>query len=151
MVNEESRIELLEESRLTGCARLFAAVFGSEPWNEPWTEEGARERLRDILGTPGYLGLVVVEGEEILGFAAGSAWRHAEGRLFYLYEMCVRPEAQGRGIGGRLLKDLHDRLDRMGVERVFLLTGRDGPAEAFYAKNGYVVDPTLVAMYREAR
>ncbi len=125
------------EEQLDACAQLYAAVFSSEPWNAPWTETNARDRLQEILDTPGFLGLIV-EGEgQLLGFVMGCLMRAVRGRIFYLHEMCVAVEAQRGGLGSALLDRLHERLVREDVSKVFLLTMKGSPAEAFYLKNAY--------------
>jgi GNAT superfamily N-acetyltransferase len=141
-------IEPFSGGHLERCARLFVATFGAEPWNEPWTLETGSARLRELLGSPGFLGLVCLTGDEVLGFAAGCLWQHAWGRLYFLHEMCVEEGWRGRGVGGVLLGRLEEELAGKAV-RVFLLTGRDSAAEAFYGGHGYLADEELVAMIKD--
>ncbi len=75
-------ITVMGEERLDACARLYAAVFSSEPWNAPWTETNARDRLQEILDTPGFLGLVVEDEGRMLGFVMGCLMRAVRGRVF---------------------------------------------------------------------
>ena len=49
--------------------------------------------------------------------------------------MCVQTSRQRRGYGAMLLQTLEDRLT--GIEQVYLMTARGGPAQAFYEKQGY--------------
>ena len=53
--------------------------------------------------------------------------------------LCVRPDAQGKGVGTRLLGHLKEELAGRGINMVYLLTRKGTPAEAFYRKNGYGV------------
>ena len=144
------RVEIspFADEYLEGCARLFAGVFSREPWNEPWTLETARRRVREITSFPGSLGFVALLDGEVVGLALGGLWQEAEGRLFYLYEMCVKPEEQGTGVGGSLLGRLSEELESVGVEKIFLLTARDTPAEAFYERHGFRRDSRVTAMFR---
>jgi GNAT superfamily N-acetyltransferase len=141
-------MEPFSGEHLERCARLFVAAFGGEPWNEPWTLEAATLRLREIGESPGAFGLVCLMGDEVLGFAAGCLWQHAGGKLYYLHEMCVEEEWRGRGVGSVLLGDLEGELEGK-ASRVFLLTARGTPSEAFYARNGYRSDPSLTAMLKD--
>lgn len=125
-------------THLDGCAVVFAAAFSEEPWNQPWTPEAAREMLKEILDTPKSQGLVCLRPDgEILGFALGFTRRRADGRTFVLDELCVGPEARGKGVATRLLSRLHDELGGRGVDRVLVETLADTPAEALYRKGGY--------------
>lgn len=142
-------IELFREERLDDCADLFAAVFGAEPWNEPWTPETARARLSEILDTPTSLGLVSLADGEATGLVLGCLWQQAEGRLFHLYEMCVRPDLQRGGIGRALLDRLDEELEDEGAARSFLLTFGGSSAEAFYRESGYRRSPHTVALVKD--
>ncbi len=95
----------------------------------------AYRRLADFVTTPGFRGVACVEGDEVLGFAIGHAEQWFSGLHFMLNEMCVRTDLQGRGIGGRLLEALEERLG--DVEQCYLSTAREGPARRFYEKHGY--------------
>lgn len=141
-------VRRLEPTDLERGARLFARVFASEPWNEPWTAQTAGERLGEVMGTPGYLGFVCEREGEPVALVAGCVARQARGNIFYVHEMCVRPQDQGKGLGGRLLDVLHEELDALGVGRVVLLTMSGGSAESFYRRHGYERDPSVVMLHR---
>ena len=134
---------------LDACANLFAAVFNAGPWNEPWTPLTARARLGEILDVPGSLGFVSLAHGEVAGLVLGCLWQQAEGRLFHLYEICVRPDLQRGGIGRGLLDRLDEELQDRGVARSFLLTFGGGSAEAFYRGNGYRRDHNTVALVKD--
>lgn len=146
-VEARYRIEPFGEEHLERCARLFVATFGAEPWNEPWTFGTGSARLRELMETPGFLGLACVVGDEVLAFAAGCLMQHAWGRLYYLHEMCVDEGWRGRGVGGVLLGRLEGELEGK-AGRVFLLTGREG-AGGFYGAHGYRTEDGLVAMIKD--
>ncbi len=82
----------------------------------------------------------------VLGYRRPDAFR---GEIFVLEEMCVAPEAQGRGVGSRLLRRLHRVLEEKDIGRVVLLTIGDSPAEAFYRKSGYRRSFNTVMMVRD--
>lgn len=130
-------VEAFAPEHLDGCARLYAATFSENPWNEGWTPETARERLLQVIGAPGFHGLVVVRDEEVVGLALGYRRRRPEGDFFLLDEMCVSSTLGRIGLGHMLLTRLRRDLASQGVGRVVLLTGRNGPARAFYEKNGF--------------
>lgn len=69
------------------------------------------------------------------GFVLGV--RSADGRSVFLLQLHVRRELRRMGIGERLLRELERRAQKLGVERVWLLTTL---ARSFYEKRGYVLD-----------
>jgi aminoglycoside 6'-N-acetyltransferase I len=142
------RIETFARDHLDECARLLVSAFNAEPWNDEWTFETAKRELTWTMGVPGFAGLVSLGGE-VLAFATG--WREPDDRreVFYLKTFCVRPDAQGTGVGSRLLGRLEAYLDESGVNTIYLITHRGAPAEGFYRKNGYTVNPEDVVMARE--
>jgi aminoglycoside 6'-N-acetyltransferase I len=142
------RIETFGRDHLDGCARLLVSAFNAEPWNDAWTLEAARQELAWTMGVPGFAGLVSLDGQ-VLAFATG--WREPDDRreVYYLKTFCVSPNAQGTGVGSRLLARLEEYLDECGVNTIYLVTHRGTPAEGFYRKNGYTVNPEDVVMTRE--
>ena len=141
------RIAVLQAGYLDQCTRLFVEVFNGEPWKEDWTWMAAKGRLGEVLGTPGYYGLVALDGPAV-GFAAGYCETGYAGKVFYLKEMCVDAARQRQGIGRLLLGELQQRLARCGVVHMYLLTRRGGPAESFYAGAGYRASQRTVLMSR---
>jgi aminoglycoside 6'-N-acetyltransferase I len=137
----------IEEKDIPDCAEVFTKVFGSEPWNEEWHIEDAQTRLEKMCKTPGFHGVLAATDDEILGFAMGHTEQWQRGKKhFYLQEMCVLPEHQRRGLGSGLVQMLCDNLAKMDVEAIYLLTARKGPAQAFYEKFGFQVNPKMTMM-----
>ena len=141
------RIETFGRDHLDECARLLVSAFNAEPWNDAWTLETAGRELAWTMGVPGFAGLVSLDGQ-VLAFATG--WREPDDRreVYYLKTFCVSPNAQGTGVGSRLLARLEEFLDECGVNTIYLVTRRGTPAEGFYSKNGYTVNPEDVVMTR---
>lgn len=130
---------------LAAAADLYVTVFNSAPWHDRWTAATARLRLADILATPGAFGFALLDGD-LLGFALGFAEPWFDGAHFYLKEMCVRTDCQRMGLGSRLLRHLEQALQERRIDRVYLLTAHEGPAQAFYAKHGYYTSPKMRLM-----
>lgn len=130
----------------TDCASFFVEVFNAPPWKEEWTPDSALQRLAECARTPNFLGLIAEDGAEIVGMAFGYSQRYQEEMHYFLLEFCVANDRQREGIGGNLLKELHRRLQTSGVSRIYTLTGRETPAQAFYEKGGFYVSPKMVMM-----
>ncbi|MBO0999979.1 GNAT family N-acetyltransferase [Bacillus sp. SD075] len=131
------------------CTELYMNVFNSEPWNERWTYETAKERLSDLLHTPKFLGFLFHIDHNPVGFIAGNSKVSYQGVTYYLAELCVNNEMQGKGHGSKMLHSLEDELQKREIKSLYLLTANDGLAEAFYRKNDYVVNEDRVVMKKK--
>ncbi|WP_432547731.1 GNAT family N-acetyltransferase [Kineococcus sp. SYSU DK004] len=120
---------------LQDAAELFVRVFTGAPWNEPWRLDAARQRLADVLATPGAAGTCLREAGALVGFALGHVERSHSARHFLLKEMCVDAGRQRRGHGRALLTALVEGLD--DVEEVYLVTASTGTARLFYESTGF--------------
>lgn len=142
------RIEVFEKEHLDECANVLISAFNSEPWNENWTFASAKKELK-TQSLPWAIGFVSVDGEEVLGFVEGCREQDGEREVFYLETLCVKPNAQGSGIGSRLLQHLKKELEQTSINTIYLITHRGTPAEALYKKNGYRVSDEDVVMIHE--
>lgn len=142
-------IEALKADHLEECAHLLIAAFNTEPWNAKYTLDTAKRELAWILGVPGFVGLVSLT-DRVVAFATGYIEPDDERDVFYLKTFCVESEAQGTGVGSRLLEHLKEHLlEKTGVSKVYLITHRGTPAESFYRKNGYEVNDADIVMTRK--
>ena len=104
------------------------AVFPDEPWTARtfWSELGQVQ-------TRAYV--VALRGEDVVGYAGlcdypDEAW---------VQTLAVAPEAQGRGLGDRLLRALLEEAARRGQRTVALEVRADNaPAQRLYARHGFV-------------
>lgn len=95
----------------------------------PWTLGIFRDCLQ-----AGYPSWVMVEGDAILGYGVVSL---AAGEAHVL-NICIAPEAQGRGLGRRLLRALVRIARGHGAERIFLeVRPSNAPAIALYLSEGF--------------
>ena len=152
---------------LPACADLFLDVFNGPPWNEHWERADAVRRLADCFGTPGFQGWVGEAagkgggsdddgsdddgsggGGSLTALALGDREPYNGQSHYFLKEMCVAPAWQRRGVGRALVDRLTADLAAAGVHRVYLLTARDGVAEAFYRSCGFYVSPRMIMMSR---
>lgn len=145
-------IEIDPDGDLNGCADTFVAAFAAEPWNEAWPVSAARQRLTEILATPGALGLAAVHDGECIGFVLGYVESFHLSNRFQLAEMAVRPEHQRRGVGSTLVEVLLDRLAATSVDEVFLITAHGESSEAFWKSQSFRVSrDRTVLVHRHSR
>ena len=136
-------------ANLEQCIDLYIAVFNSEPWNESWTYGNAKERLSDLLNTPKFFGLQLYCQNELIGFIAGNSKKSYQGLTYYLAELCVRSEIQGKGYGSRLLHLLENELLKRNIKSLYLLTANKGAAKYFYKTNNYQVNENRIVMNKD--
>ncbi len=87
------------------------------------------------------MGLVAEEGGGApVGYVVAA--RSADGRAVFVFQLHVRGDRRGRGIGTALLERFETGAARAGVERVWLLTG--DRAKGFYTRFGYVQSGELL-------
>ena len=139
-------------------------MTANPPWSlqeHPPTLE-TYQRLREIMGwgrldpTAAARGLVgalysvtVVHGQDEIACAriVGD-----NGIYFYVQDMMVHPDWQGRGIAPRLYEYVFERLRERGMRYVKVHTGGDpahAPARRAYQKAGFEIALPQVDYYRE--
>lgn len=76
---------------------------------------------------------------EYQGQVAGFAhYRHRQDRQTTLYQLCVRSEYRGQGVGKALLRSLQTESQSIGKTSIVLKTPIDLPANAFYQGLGFI-------------
>lgn len=103
------------------------------------TRDRALAPLLEAESPPGFIRLVVVEGE-IVGYAAVCFGFSIEfgGRDAFLDELYLEPEQRGRGLGARVLEALHKELAELGIRALHLEVARDNArGKALYRKLGF--------------
>ena len=79
---------------------------------------------------------LAVDGEEAIGTVSGLP----EPDRFYIRSMAVKPTAQGRGVGQKLLDELEAHAKDQGYQKLYLYTTFVLPAaRPLYEKNGFYV------------
>lgn len=109
----------------------ISRYFAVEPKDRE-TLEHPREKILD----PGGAIIMAVDGQEAIGCVALIMM---DGVSVELAKMGVRPAAQGRGVGRKLIAAAIERAREMGARRVYLETNSAlGPALKLYADAGFV-------------
>ena len=71
-----------------------------------------------------------------------------DGMHFQILEFCVANDMKGQGIGGEMLENFIEYLDRKGVTSIYLLTMRGAASEDFYAAKGFDTVNEMCVMSR---
>jgi aminoglycoside 6'-N-acetyltransferase I len=100
------------------------------------------------MGVPEFAGLVSLDGG-VVAFATGYREPDDRREVYFLKTFCVKPEAQEKGVGSRLLGHLKEHLRKSGVNTIYLITQRGIPAERSYVKRGYRINNEDIVMTHE--
>jgi GNAT superfamily N-acetyltransferase len=116
---------------VNAAAERYRGAIPADCWHEPYM---SREQLeRDIAAGVTFWGYVDEDG----GLAGVMGIQRVKD-VALVRHAYVRPDRQGRGIGGRLLA----HLEGLGSQRILIGTWADaGWAIRFYAGHGYVLVP----------
>lgn len=132
------RIEPITGPQILGdCAAILTAAYNAEPWNDNWTPEKALEKLQCFYDSPRFLGWTAWHDETLTGCCVGNIEPYFSGDYFYLKEMFVSVEAQGKGAGAQLLAAAKSHLATLDINAIILFTGKDFFPFDFYLKHGF--------------
>lgn len=122
---------------------VYAAVDGGEVLGiAVWLPPGALpwSTMRKLRATPAFLKVWAADPRGFAAFArlgANSELYHPAGRHWSLEALGIRPEAQRRGLGTRLVRPILERADAEGVECYLETSNRANVA--YYARFGFEV------------
>lgn len=127
----------------TDWLALNAAAFASHPEQGRMTLDDLRARESDAW----FSGDDLVLLRDADGALAGSCWLKIEDGVGEYYAVAVRPDLQGRGLGGVLMRAGAARLVDRGLHGVALyVEGDNAPALALYRRQGFA-DHTVDVQY----
>lgn len=142
-------IREMKRDDLPACADILCSVYNNDLWQCHWTPPVALVYLSDFFAMRKFVGYVAEEDHQILGgiFAHEKVWwNNSE---VFVEEMFVRPDAQQRGIGSRLMAQLETYVLHHELAGITLSTNRYAPAPIFYRKHGFVDCGHVLFMAKE--
>ena len=136
----------LDRSNNDEIKRLFREVFSAPPWNEDWSDERQLDDyLLDLTEVRNPLLFGLFEGEELIGISIGRIKHWCGGTEYFIEELCIRPDMQGKGYGRAFFSLIESDLKARGLDTIFLMTEKDKPAYGFYKKIGFEELPGLTS------
>ncbi len=136
-------IRRLRSADVEACAQIVA---GDPLWQRYGiTLAGARQEIRQALAAAREGGRAAHTAGEFAvaergGAVAGFIWFRLDGTFHhsgYIRWVGVAPQAQGKGIGWRLMRYAEDRMFRDGPNVFLLVSDFNQGAQSFYEKLGY--------------
>ncbi len=117
---------------------LFRDVFTNEPWNDDWSDRDQLDAyIADLTGQSYSLTLGYFDGDRLAALAMGHVKHWYTATEYLIDEFCVARALQGKDVGTAFMRAVEAYLLEHGIRQIFLQTGKDVPAYAFYRRLGF--------------
>ena len=100
-----TEIRRLSAENIEEIKKLFRDIFTKEPWNDDWSDDAQLHAyITDLTGNQNSLTLGLYVDGTLTGLSMGSVMHWYMGTEYYIYELCIKTEEQGKGLGTEFLK-----------------------------------------------
>ena len=146
----EEQFVVLDSSYLPEMASLYKKAFGREPWNDDWSDiDQLTEYIKEISSGYHPLNYGLLRDGKLCAVSIGQVKHWWQGTEYYLDELFVDPEYQGRGVGSRFLQMIEEDIKKRGISGIFLQTDNDKPAYGFYQRRSFKELTEHVSFFKE--
>ena len=119
---------------------LFRSVFTAEPWKDDWSDENQLQMyINDLTGNENSLTYGLFDEGELVGLSMGYVMHWYMATEYYIFELCIRTDRQGEGLGTYFLDEMEKELLAHDIKQIYLQTEENVPAYEFYKKRGFFV------------
>lgn len=129
-------IEITREN-IDSLYPVYAAAFSGEPWHEEWDIPKAKQRLDCSVENPHFKGFMLKEGDRVIGAVTGEETGCDKGKEFFLLDLFIHPDFQGKGYGHILLDHMFAYLKERNFYKATLITLKGSSLESYYEKKGF--------------
>lgn len=131
---------------------FFRDVFTREPWCDDWSDDAQLSAyIRDIAGCFNSISFGFFENGEMVALCIGKKHHWWGGTEYFIEELCVRFDLQGRGIGRLFMAEIEREILKRGMFQIYLQTERGKPAEKFYKKVGFDEIENTVCFFKQVK
>ena len=130
-------------------ANISVDAYSKEPWNEKHDLDEVKEFLTKFTSNNIYTGWVVVEEDQIIGFAVGVIIPCTRTDYFRIEDICIRSDMQGKGLGREFIKRIALKLKSKNIDFIMLNTVKTFPAYKFYLANEFTEIESSATMILE--
>lgn len=149
---DELEISTFASKDLDDCVDLYLEVFSSDPWFDDWkSRDQVRKYLIELMKNPVFMGYAAYSNKKLLAVCLGHKRSWWSGKEYFIDELFVSNEVQGKGLGTYLLDYVVDMLNMENCTRLTLLTNKNFPAEKFYLKNGFDINQERLVMIKQMK
>ncbi len=144
---ENLKVVKMESNMLDECVDLYINTFTKEPWYDVYESRNQVVNFfKNHFENNYFCGYVGILDEKIVALSIGMKKPWIKGMEYYIDELCVSYELQGKGIGSSFIKEIEHDIKQLGMNGILLLTEKDYPSEKFYIHNGFGVLGGLIVM-----
>ena len=139
----------LDSSSFTEIKNLFREVFSAPPWNEDWSDDFQLDNyLKDLIEVRNPIIFGLYTESSLIGISIGKIKHWCGGTEYFIEELCIQREHQGKGLGREFFSLIEKRLKEKGIDTIYLMTERNKPAYDFYKKIGFKELPELTSFVK---
>ena len=135
-----------DEKYLDKMIEVFIYSFNNSSWHDKWTSDIVYKHLTQLTTSDGFLGLVALDNNNVVGMILGMEHYTFSNRTFCIKEFCISNKSKGKGVGSLLLSEMESLLKEQGFKNIELQTLNSQDVLNFYEKNGYNTDSLAVFM-----
>jgi len=144
---ENLKVGKMERNMFDECVDLYINTFTKEPWYDVYESRNQVVNFfKNHFENNYFCGYVGILDEKIVALSLGMKKPWIKGMEYYIDELCVSYELQGKGIGSSFIKEIEHDIKQLGMNGILLLTEKDYPSEKFYIHNGFGVLGGLIVM-----
>lgn len=131
---------------------FFRDVFTREPWCDDWSDDAQLSAyIRDIAGCFNSISFGFFENGEMVALCIGKKHHWWGGTEYFIEELCVRFDLQGKGVGTRFMAEIEREILKRGMFQIYLQTERGKPAAEFYKKVGFDEIENTVCFFKQVK
>lgn len=98
-----------------------------------------RMYINDLTGNENSLTYGLFDEGELVGLSMGYVMHWYMATEYYIFELCIRTDRQGEGLGTYFLDEMEKELLAHDIKQIYLQTEENVPAYEFYKKRGFFV------------
>ena len=135
MKTEQLIIRKAREEDFIKIAEIYAEGFSIAPYKEKWTTKTASIKIKQYSE---FCDVFTAEiGKEVIALAIADIEDWYDGKQLRFWEIVVKAEFRGHGIGKQIIKFIEDYYKKREIIRVIIESHKDSEAFNLYNKLGY--------------
>lgn len=131
----------LTAADITAAAQLYQTVFAQAPWLETHALPDVTQYITRLLAMNTNRCYALWQGKQLIGVALGFSKPWHRGIEYQLLDLFIAVDQQKKGAGTLLLETIKADLSVAGIPNIILETDKGTPAEQFYLKHGFTLQP----------
>lgn len=136
------------QAELEKLIEIFLNVYSGPPWNDKWVKSRAVLYLKAFISDPLFIGYSAYHSDHLIGACFGIKKYWWKGDEYYIHEFFIDRAFQRKGFGSLFLNQIQQRLTKVGIKTIALLTKKGTSADNFYITNGFKNIENLTFKYK---